>query len=96
MSIHPHATVTVTVVSSFRDPVANAGSDQDEVVPGAIVTLDGSASTVDPRREIKAWAWTSETATLAGANTSTPTFTADNLESGDPNVVHEISLSCNG
>ena len=86
------STVTITVVSSFRDPVANAGPDQDEVVPGAIVTLDGSASTVDPRREIKTWAWTSETATLAGANTSTPTFTADNLESGDPNVVHEISL----
>ena len=86
------STVTVTVVSSFRNPVANAGPDQDEVVPGAVVTLDGSASTVDPRREIKTWVWTSETATLTGANTSTPTFTADNLEAGDPNVVHEISL----
>ena len=86
------STVTITVVSSFRNPIANAGSDQDEVVPGAVVTLDGSASTVDPRREIKTWVWTSETATLAGANTSTPTFTADNLEAGDPNVVHEISL----
>ena len=86
------STVTITVVSSFRNPVANAGPDQDEVVPGTIVTLDGSASTVDPRREIKAWAWTSETATLTGANTSTPTFTADSLEAGDPDVVHEISL----
>ena len=86
------STVTITVVSSFRDPVANAGPDQDEVVPGTIVTLDGSASTVDPRREIKAWAWTSETATLTDANTSTPTFTADSLQAGDPDVVHEISL----
>ena len=86
------STVTITVVSSFRNPVANAGPDQDEVVPGTIVTLDGSASTVDPRREVKAWAWTSETATLTGANTSTPTFTADSLEAGDPDVVHEISL----
>ena len=86
------STVTITVVSSFRNPVANAGPDQDEVVPGTIVTLDGSASTVDPRREIKTWAWTSETATLTGANTSTPTFTADNLQAGDPDVVHVISL----
>ena len=56
MSYSSASTVTITVVSSFRDPVANAGSDQDGVVPGAIVTLDGSASTVDPRRRtIKTW-----------------------------------------
>ena len=84
--------VEITVISGFAAPIANAGPDQDDIAPGATVNLDGSASTVDPRREIRTWAWTSDTATLTGANTSTPTFVADNLEPGDADVTHVISL----
>ena len=29
---------------------------------------------------------------MPARSTSSPTFVADNLEAGDPNVVHEISL----
>ena len=85
-------TVSVTIVATFAAPIANAGPDQDDIAPGATVNLDGSASTVDPRREIRTWAWTSDTATLTGANTSTPTFVADNLEPGNADVTHVISL----
>ena len=85
-------TVSVTIVAAFAAPIANAGPDQDDIAPGATVNLDGSASTVDRRREIRTWAWTSETAILTGANTSTPTFVADNLEPGDADVTHVISL----
>ena len=85
-------TVRITVVSDFVAPIAKAGPDQGNIVPGATVSLDGSASTVDRRRTIKSWAWTSETATLTGATTATPTFVADSLDPGDADVTHVVSL----
>ena len=85
-------TVTITVIPGFKAPVADAGPDQDNIVPGATVSLDGSGSSVDRRRTIKSWAWTSETATLTGATTVTPTFVADSLDPGDADVTHVVSL----
>ena len=85
-------TVTITVIPGFKAPVADAGPDQDNIVPGATVSLDGSGSSVDRRRTIKSWAWTSETATLTGATTATPTFVADSLDPGDADVTHVVSL----
>ena len=61
-------TVTITVIPDFKAPVADAGPDQDNIVPGATVSLDGSGSSVDRRRTIKSWAWTSDTATLTGCD----------------------------
>ena len=84
--------VEITVISGFAAPMANAGPDQGNIVPGATVNLDGSASTVDRRREVKAWAWTSDTATLTGATTATPSFTADSLAPGVADVTHVVSL----
>ncbi len=58
-------------------PTADAGTAQT-VAEGAMVTLDGSASS-DPEMQTLAYAWTQTTGvdvTLTGANTASPTFTA--------------------
>ena len=88
-------TVEVTVTSRFADPVANAGPDQT-VASGATVDLDGSGSTADRRRTLLSYSWTRTSGTggsLIGANTATPTFTANILEDGDPDVIHEFTLT---
>lgn len=62
-------------------PVANAGAAKN-VAPGAVVTLDGSAST-DANGDALTYTWTlisrpaGSAATLTGADTARPTFTAD-------------------
>jgi hypothetical protein len=62
-------------------PVANAGPDQ-EVAVGAVVTLSGAGSS-DANGNTLTYAWTltskpaTSTATLTGATTVSPTFTAD-------------------
>ncbi len=72
---------TVTLVATNAPPVAHAGSDQ-AVAPGAIVQLDGSASS-DPEGDALAFAWTlaarpeGSSATLSSATSPVPRFTAD-------------------
>jgi mono/diheme cytochrome c family protein len=76
-------TVTVTASSTppaNRPPVADAGADQ-AVETGNVVTLDGSGSS-DPDGDALGYGWTLDApigsaATLAGADTATPSFTAD-------------------
>ena len=75
------ATVTISASVGNAVPVANAGAVQS-VVAGALVTLNGSASS-DANGDPLTYAWTlttrpvGSTATLAGATTAAPTFTAD-------------------
>lgn len=64
-----------------KAPVANAGTNQSVVV-GDTVTLDGSASSDANKDKLTySWAFTSRptdsAATLSGATTVSPTFTAD-------------------
>lgn len=74
-------TVTITVSVSNVAPVAKAGSAQS-VVTGAVVTLDGSASS-DANGDLLTyrWAFTSKpagsNAALSSTTTVKPTFTAD-------------------
>lgn len=62
-------------------PVADAGTVKD-VLPGAVVTLDGTAST-DANGDTLVYLWvltsrpTGSAATLTGADTARPSFTAD-------------------
>jgi hypothetical protein len=70
------------ITTANQSPVANAGPDQAEIAPGSPVTLNGSLST-DPDGDPIGYSWAFEarplgsTAALAGANTASPTFTAD-------------------
>lgn len=69
--------VTVTRPNENAPPVAVAGAEQ-QVQPGAQVTLDGSASH-DPEGAPLTFAWrqtAGPTVTMQGANTAKPVFTA--------------------
>ena len=72
--------VRVTIEDNRR-PVADAGPDQ-EVAPGATVTLDGSASHDPDDDPITGYAWTQTAGAevvLDDASSATPTFTAPEL-----------------
>ena len=74
-------TVIITAGVGNTAPVANAGPNQ-AAKPGDIVTLDGSGSTdIDGDFLNYAWTFTSKPtvsqASLSGATTAMPTFTAD-------------------
>ena len=75
------AAVVITAGAANVAPVADAG-DARNVVTGTAVTLDGSRST-DANGDALTYAWTlnsrpaGSSATLAGAATVRPTFTAD-------------------
>ena len=89
-------TVRVTVTDPFEAPIANAGPDQ-VVASGATVTLDGSGSTHDQRRNISySWEQTDESSSLVSlinADTAIPGFTADTLAPGANDVVHVFTLT---
>lgn len=76
-----YAIVSITATTGNAVPVANAGAEQN-VIAGALVTLDGSASSdVNSDPMTYHWGWTyrptGSTATLTGADSAAPTFKAD-------------------
>ena len=65
------------------DPVARAGADQIGITAGAMVTLDGSASS-DPDGTIASYAWSQtsgDTVVLSNPAVASPTFTAPSTNS---------------
>ena len=91
-------TVTITVVSDFAMPVANAGDDL-RVISGTVVRLDGSGSSPDFRKTIESWRWERTGGTggvsviLTGADSARPEFRADQLEPGTGDVNHVFTLT---
>ena len=89
-------TVTITVNAP---PKAHAGPDRT-YGSAAPVTLDGSGSSDTTGTFTYAWARTegadsgdAAAVTLAGANTASPTFTAETLASGAPDVSYGFTLT---
>jgi len=81
LAVAVNATDIQPMVATLAAPLANAGPAQTVVV-GAMVTLDGSASSATSGLTLSyTWSLTSlpagSTAVLASADTATPTFTAD-------------------
>ena len=91
--------VTITIREPFADPIANAGPDQPGIASGATVQLDGSGSSVD-RRRTATYSWARTGGTTGGtvtfspsATVESPTFTADTIVDGDPDVTHILTLT---
>ncbi len=77
------AAAVVQSVTNAMAPTASAGTPQS-VDPGTLVTLDGSASNAAGLATIS-YSWTQTggpAATLSGATTAMPTFTAPNAATG--------------
>ncbi|HZX96232.1 MAG TPA: DUF5666 domain-containing protein, partial [Myxococcales bacterium] len=86
-------TVTITVNAIVPPPIANAGPDQ-RVASGALVTLDGSASS-DPAGLPLRFSWTQASGTpvtLSDAAAANPTFTAPSIAPGLPAASLTFSL----
>ena len=77
-------------------PTANAGSDQS-VNEGDLVTLNGTASS-DSDGNILSYAWIQQagpSVILNGANTSTPTFTAPEIDIAGVILIFELTVTDN-
>lgn len=73
---------TFTITFSNNAPVADAGPDQNVILPGSVVHLDGGQS-YDPDGDPITYQWSfvsvppGSAASLANAQTANPSFTAD-------------------
>ena len=92
-------TVMITVEAPpFGDLVAEAG-DPQTADSGDTVTLDGTGTTTSEGSRIVTYDWertsgsSTATVTLTGADTLQPTFTADTLAVGAPEVTHVFTLT---
>lgn len=74
----PASVILANCAGSNQTPSANAGADIGNVVPGSLVTLDGTAST-DPDNDALTYSWVQTSGpavTLDDATSPTPSFTA--------------------
>jgi large repetitive protein len=91
------STFTVRITNVDQNPTANAGTDQ-AVDARSPVTLSGSGS--DPDQDTLAYAWRQvggTAVTLTGADTATPSFTAPDMRSANPEALtFELTATANG
>lgn len=69
--------VQANAIESNSLPTANAGTNQSNIEPGTVITLNGSGS--DPDGTIASYQWSQTqgvTVTLSDPNAQSPTFTA--------------------
>ena len=91
-------TVTIFVDAPNAPPVANAGPDQT-VLAEDVVMLDGSGTDIDSNDENLTYSWehvggsNSRQITLTNPTTLTPTFTADSIIAGYPNITQVFELT---
>lgn len=86
----PADEVTLQAVNST--PIADAGADQDNIIPGETVTLDGRGSS-DADGDTLTYLWTQTGGTpvrLENANTAMPSFTAPG---GSGEVTFELTVN---
>lgn len=87
-----------TIELEDTPPVANAGSDQN-VSEGLLVMLDGSLSNDSDPGDVLTYAWEQvggTVVTLAGANTSQPSFTAPTVAPGGGTLSFKLTVTSNG
>ena len=103
------ATVTVQAPPLANAGPDQPEPGRPPIVSGATVTLDGSGSRVDSDRTIASWDWTrpdgaaggtadalppdGQTGGLMGGTTAMPSFTAQTLMPGDPDVTYILTLT---
>ena len=91
----PKGAILSFLTSANPPPVANAGVDQS-VVMGNPVTLNGSASSDGGNGGTITYQWSQvggTAATLAGATTATPTFTAPTVSYPGDNLVFQLIVT---
>lgn len=69
---------TVSIMAQNEAPIADAGLDQSDVIPGNNIDLDGSGSS-DPDGDSLTYMWTQLSGTsvaISDSNTATPSFVA--------------------
>jgi subtilisin family serine protease len=86
--------VDITVQNINQPPVADAGSDQ-VVDEGTLVTLNGTGSS-DPDNDPLTYSWlqiSGPSVELFGANTTSPSFTAPEVDSAGATLAFELTVT---
>jgi hypothetical protein len=96
--LQSYADTIVTVIGSSGNlpPVANAGPDQDGVIPGKIVYLNGSNSYDPETAAIQSYSWlqlSGAPVSLSGTSAANPTFTAPFVGTIGDTLIFELTVS---